>query len=214
MKRLWNTSLVAKIFLSYLAVVALLVLGSTFPPTLIRDFYISTLMSRMEQEAHLLGRVCPLSKGAEPDSICRQLAGELGSRITVIALDGRDLGDSAEPSVKMETIAAPREVIDAISPAPAAQRYSTTVGFDMLYRAFYQRGDKQERIVRIAIPFKRLRFKVIRGMRRSLIADWCSLAAGLLLAWWFSIFEQAHATLGRIFPASRRRSFPRIFFPP
>ena len=60
MKRLWNLSLVKKVFFSYFAVALLLVLGFYFSSnTLIHNFHISTLSSRMEQEAHLLGRVLP-----------------------------------------------------------------------------------------------------------------------------------------------------------
>src|SRR5688572_29690244 len=100
MKRLWNLSLVKKIFISHLAVALLLVLGIYVSTSnLIRSFHITTLSSRMDQEAHLLSRVLPFGvDGDELDAICRQFAGELGSRITVIALDGKVLGDSAEPS--------------------------------------------------------------------------------------------------------------------
>ena len=100
MKRLWNSSLVTKFFLSYLAVVALLFVGFYYSSnTLLRNFYIGSLSDRMEQEAHLLAPRGPVrSAGVTLDTICRQLAGELGSRITVIAPDGRVLGDSAEVS--------------------------------------------------------------------------------------------------------------------
>ena len=106
------------------------------------------------------------------------------------------------------------EVVDAMqSGTGSAQRYSTTVGYDMLYRAFYQRGDKQERIVRIATPLKEFD-GVIRGMRRSLIAGsgarFRGRAPARLVV--FQVFEQAHATLGRIFRQGRRRSFPAGFF--
>ena len=60
MKRLWNSSLVTKIFLSYLAVIALLFLGLYYSSNaLLRNFYIDSLSERMEQEAHLLARVVP-----------------------------------------------------------------------------------------------------------------------------------------------------------
>ena len=85
MKRLWNLSLVKKVFVSHLAVALLLVLGFYVSTSdLIRSFHIATLSSRMDQEAHLLGRVLPFGvEGDELDAICRQFAGELGSRITV-----------------------------------------------------------------------------------------------------------------------------------
>lgn len=217
MKRLWNLSLVNKVFFSYLAVALLLVFGFYFSSnTLIRDFHISTLSGRMEQEAHLLGRVLPFGvEGGELDTICRQLAGELGSRITVIALDGRVLGDSAEASVKMENHRGRPEIIDAIkSGTGSAQRYSTTVGYDMLYRAFYQRDEKQERIVRVAMPLKDFD-GVLRGMRRSLIAGLVfASVAGLLLAWWFSMYLSERVQ--RLVEFSGKLAvgdFPQDFFP-
>ena len=217
MKRFWKLNLVAKVFFSYLAVALLLVLGFYISASdLIRGFHIATLSSRMEREAHLLGRVLPFGvEGDELDTVCRQLAGELGSRITVIALDGRVLGDSAEPSTKMDNHRGRPEVIEAVQfGTGGAQRYSTTVGLDLLYRAFYQRGDKQQRIVRIAIPLKELD-GVIRAMRRSLIMGLLlASAAGLLLAWWFSNFlgrrvQRLVQFSGKI----AQGNFPQEFFP-
>ena len=217
MKRLWNLSLVAKVFYSYLAVALLLVLGFYVSASdLIRSFYVATLSSRMDQEAHLLGQVLPFGvESDELDALCRQFAGELGSRITVIALDGKVLGDSAEPSAKMENHRSRPEVIEAVkSVTGSAQRYSTTVGFDMLYRAFHQRGENQQRIVRLAIPLKDLN-GVIHAMRRSLIAGLLMASvAGLLLAWWFAKYlgerlERLVHFSGKI----AQGSFPQDFFP-
>ncbi len=217
MKRLWNLSLIKKVFISHLAVALLLVLGIYVSTSdLIRSFHITTLSSRMDQEAHLLSRVLPFGvDGDELDAICRQFAGELGSRITVIALDGKVLGDSAEPSVKMENHRNRPEVIEAInSVTGSAQRYSTTVGFDMLYRTFHQRGEKQQRIVRIAVPLKDLD-GVIRGMRRSLIAGLLlASAAGLLIAWWFSKYlSERVQRLVQFSGKVAQGTFPQAFFP-
>ena len=217
MKRLWNLSFVNKVFLSYFAVVLLLVSGFYFSSSsLTRRFYITTLSGRMEQEAHLLGRVLPFGvEGNELDALCRQLAGELGSRITVIALDGQVLGDSAESSAKMENHRGRPEMVDAIKfGSGSGQRYSTTVGFDMLYRAFYQRGEKQERIVRIAIPLKDLD-GVIRGMRRSLLMGLAlASVAGLLLARWFSNYLSSRVQrLVEFSGKLAQGTFPRDFFP-
>jgi two-component system phosphate regulon sensor histidine kinase PhoR len=189
MKRLWNSSLVAKIFLSYFAVVALLFLGFYISSnTLLRNFYIGSLSQRMEQEAHLLARVVPFDLAGLPlDNICRQLAGELGSRITVIAVDGRVLGDSAEVSEKMENHANRPEVIEAMRAGTGSSiRFSTTVRYNMLYRAFHQTGAGQERIVRVAMPLTDID-NVIHSFRQSLLAG-LALASviGLLLAWDFS----------------------------
>ena len=189
MKRLWNISFVAKVFLSYLAVVALLFAGFYFYSSRqVRNFHIATLSARMDQEAHLLGRVLPFDvEGLPMDALCRQLARDLGSRITVIAIDGRVLGDSSEPSATMENHAARPEVIEAKRiGSGTAIRYSTTVGYDLLYGAFRQSGAGAERLVRVATPLKEVE-SVIGSFRRSLLTGLIvASAAGLLLAWAFS----------------------------
>ena len=219
MKRLWNLSLVNKVFFSYFAVALLLVLGFYVSSnSLIRDFHIATLSDRMEQEAHLLGRVLPFDvEGADLDTICRQLAGELGSRITVIAMDGKVLGDSAESSAKMENHrGAARESSMRIQIGTgSAQRYSTTVGYDMLYRAFYQPGEKQERIVRVAMPLERGSTVSSARIRRSLIAGLMLASAGrtavrLVV---FQLFGPSACNDWCNFPGKiARGSFPARFF--
>ena len=217
MKRLWNSSLVAKIFFSYLAVVALLFLSFYYSSnTLLRNFYISSLSTRMEQEAHLLARVVPFDRaGIDLDNICRQLAGELGSRITVVATDGRVLGDSAEVSAQMENHANRPEVIEALRDGTGtAIRFSTTVRYNMLYRAFHQSGAGQERIVRVAMPLTDIE-NVIRSFRKSLLSGLAlASAVGLLLAWAFSRhLSRRFQRLVQFSGEVARGSFPHNFFP-
>jgi two-component system phosphate regulon sensor histidine kinase PhoR len=189
MRRLWSNSLVAKVFLSYLAVIAILFASLYYTSnTTLREFYIQSLSARMEQEAHLLGRVVPFDvHGEDLDNLCRQLAGDLGSRITVIARDGSVLGDSSEASAKMENHAGRPEIIEALRiGSGTALRYSTTVHYEMLYRAFHQSAAGKERIVRVATPLKDVE-SVIAAWRRSLIEGLAfASAAGLILAWLFS----------------------------
>ena len=103
MRKPWNNTLIAKFFLSYLAVVALLFIGFfVFTLTDLRALYIVTLGTNMEQRAKLLARVIPRSAdSSELDRVCKELAQELGIRITLIAPDGKVLGDSEEPSATM-----------------------------------------------------------------------------------------------------------------
>jgi len=217
MKRLWNSSLVAKIFFSYLAVVALLFLSFYYSSnTLLRNFYIGSLSTRMEQEAHLLARVVPFDRaGIDLDNICRQLSGELGSRITVIAADGRVLGDSAEVSEQMENHANRPEVIEALrNGTGTAIRFSTTVRYNMLYRAFHQTGAGQERIVRVAMPLTDIE-SVISSFRKSLLSGLALASAfGLLLAWAFSRhLSRRFQRLVQFSGEVASGSFPHDFFP-
>ncbi len=217
MKRLWNISLVGKIFLSYLAVVILLFAGFYFYSIkLIRQSYIETLGARMEREAHLLAQLLPFdSEGDDLDARCRELARQLGTRITVITVDGKVLGDSAEDSVKMENHANRPEVIDAIrSGFGGATRHSLTVGFGMIYRAIYQAGAPKPRVVRIAMPLKNVE-GLVQDIRRSLAAGLAlACAAGLLLAWCLSRYlSRRVARLVRFTSRLAEGSFPEDFFP-
>ena len=185
MKRRWTNSLVTKFFLSYFAVILLLFAGFyPYSSTVLRDRQIAMLSSRMEQEAHLLGRILPFDiEGPNMDALCRDLAGALTSRLTVIAVDGRVLGDSAESSLIMENHASRPEVMEALkSGSGSAIRYSTTVHYEMLYRAFYQTGAGHERIVRIATPLKIVEASINTLRRSVLVGLLLASAAGLLLA--------------------------------
>jgi two-component system, OmpR family, phosphate regulon sensor histidine kinase PhoR len=217
MKRLWNSSLVVKVFLSYFVVVALLFLSFYFSSNLLlRHFYIRSLSTRMEQEAHLLARMVPFDEaGAILDSLCRQLSGELGARITIIAIDGRVLGDSAEISEHMENHGTRPEILEAIRTGTGTSiRYSTTVKYSMLYRAFHQTGPNRDRFVRLAVPLTDID-NVIRAFRQSLLGGLAVASAiGLLLAWAFSRhlsrrFQRLVQFSGQVAAGS----FPQNFFP-
>ena len=217
MKRLWNSSLVVKVFLSYFVVVALLFLSFYFSSNLLlRHFYLRSLSTRMEQEAHLLARMVPFDEaGAILDSLCRQLSGELGARITIIAIDGRVLGDSAEISEHMENHGTRPEILEAIRTGTGTSiRYSTTVKYSMLYRAFHQTGPNRDRFVRLAVPLTDID-NVIRAFRQSLLGGLAVASAiGLLLAWAFSRhlsrrFQRLVQFSGQVAAGS----FPQNFFP-
>lgn len=191
MKRLWNNSFVGKIFFPYLAL--LLLLFAAFfliSGSLIRHFHIATLSGRMEQEAHLLGRILPLDRSGPPlDEICRDLARGPTSRITVIDPEGRVLGDSAEPSAGMENQAGRPEIAEALRTGSGTMLlYGTTERDEQLYRAFRQTSGEQTRIVRIAVPLKEIA-PVIGAFRRTLLTGLLlAAAAGLVLAWAFSYY--------------------------
>ncbi|HYA27731.1 MAG TPA: ATP-binding protein, partial [Acidobacteriota bacterium] len=125
------------------------------------------------------------------------------------------LGDSAEISAKMENHATRPEVIEAMgSGTGGAIRYSATVGYEMLYRAFYQTGAQYSRIVRVAMPLKDVD-SVIRGIRDSLAAGLLiASCSGLILAWWFSRYLSRRVQrLVQFTSKVAAGSFPQEFFP-
>lgn len=217
MKRLWNNSLAAKFFLSYLVVVALLFAGFYYSSTaILRNFYLDWLGERMEQEAALLSRLLPFDvEGAPLDELCRELTRELGSRVTVIALDGKVVGDSAEPSANMENHAGRPEVMEALKQSPgSAVRFSRIVGQEMLYRAFRQTGPNHDRVVRIATPLQKVESALSSFRQALLIGLLLASAAGLALAWAIARYlSRRYRRLVDFSGQVARGNLPQNFFP-
>jgi two-component system phosphate regulon sensor histidine kinase PhoR len=216
MKKLWRRSLFANVFLSYLAIVALLFASFyIFSSLELHKRQIAAISERMAQESRFVARILPFDQeGASLDEACRQLETDLGTRITVISPDGKVLGDSAEPSATMENHARRPEVVQALEHGSgSATRYSTTVGHEMLYRAFYQ-DNGSDRIIRLARPLTEIQ-ESLRSVRWSILSGFLLASAlGLLLAWFFSRrlthrFQRLEQFAGRVAAGS----FPQDFFP-
>ncbi len=140
----------------------------------------------MREEARVVGRLLPLgAEGASLDQICRELERDLGVRITVIALDGRVLGDSEEASAAMENHGTRPEVLQAKSSGTGASaRYSTTVRHEMLYRAVLE--PEKRRIVRLSVPLGAIE-EAEGSIRRAILAGLALFSLiGLLPAFIFS----------------------------
>jgi len=218
MKRLWNSSLIFKFFLSYLAIIALLFASFYFySEALVKDLYTSSLGARMERESRLLAKALPFElEGAPLDVLTRSLSDELGVRITIIALDGRVLGDSAEPAEGMENHVGRPEVVDALAKGSgSAIRHSTTVGYDLFYRAILQNEGSRKRIVRLAFPLADIEKRTSALGRALLIGLLTASALALLIAYVF--FRHFGRRLGRLVEFSRQvagGTIPHDFFSP
>ena len=216
MKRLWQNSLVCKFFLSYLAVITLLFSSFYFySSTITRRAYVSSLGDRMDREARLVAKTTPWASDNQAlDRLSRDLARELGARITIIGSDGTVYGDSVEPSSSMENHGSRPEVVEALATGTGASvRYSTTTGYDLLYRAFLQSQGTDRRVIRLAIPLSDIE-QVIGSLRRTLLVAFVGLSSlGLLLSYGFS--RQLSARIKRLADFARQVAqgiFPRNFF--
>lgn len=115
-------------------------------------------------EARLMARIVEraVAEGASPpaiDAVVDGAAREASARVTIIAPDGRVLGDSALSGRGLETVenhATRPEVMDALrGDTGTAMRHSGTVGVDLLYAAVPIRH--QGRIIgvaRVAFPLQ------------------------------------------------------------
>ncbi|MBM4262745.1 MAG: HAMP domain-containing protein [Deltaproteobacteria bacterium] len=189
MRKPWNNTLIAKFFLSYLAVVALLFIGFFFlAQSDLRHLYTDTVGKSLEQRARLIARILPI--GADPaalDRLAKELGKELAIRLTVVGTDGTVLADSDEPAAAMENHASRPEIREALAGGTGSSiRYSSTVGYDMFYRAFRQRAEHRQQIIRVAIPLTDID-QAIRTLRSQLLLGLLLVStAGLLLAYLFA----------------------------
>jgi two-component system, OmpR family, phosphate regulon sensor histidine kinase PhoR len=216
MKRLWQNSLVCKFFLSYLAVITLLFSSFYFySSTITRRAYVSSLGDRMDREARLVAKTTPWASDNQAlDRLSRDLARELDARITIIGSEGTVHGDSVEPSSSMENHGSRPEVVEALATGTGVSvRYSTTTGYDLLYRAFLQSQGTDRRVIRLAIPLSDIE-QVIGSLRRTLLVAFVGLSSlGLLLSYGFS--RQLSARIKRLANFARQVAqgvFPRNFF--
>lgn len=103
-----------------------------------KNSQIDNLRSNLEEEAHITAEAgLPfLVEGSDIDILAKNLGQEIEARITIIAIDGRVLGDSQEDIATMENHANRPEVIDALtSGLGESTRYSTTLYERMMYVA-------------------------------------------------------------------------------
>jgi two-component system phosphate regulon sensor histidine kinase PhoR len=128
------------------------------------------LFHRLRAEAAVAADALPWGEGPALDQACARLAGSLGVRITVIAADGRVLGESARASAGLETHADRPEVRAALAAGTGRSvRYSSTVGARLLYVARRQDEGGRLRVVRLAVPLTAVAARVA-ALRRLLLA--------------------------------------------
>src|SRR5438094_181691 len=139
---------------------------------------IETLGERLLAEARLAGEALPWTAGAPLDAACAQLAADLGVRLSVIASDGRVLGESARSSESLENHADRPEFRTALATGQGrAVRQSGTIGVRLLYTAWRQTRGEGVRVVRTALPLTAVA-KNVAHLRRLLVGG---LLAAMLL---------------------------------
>jgi two-component system phosphate regulon sensor histidine kinase PhoR len=106
--------------------------------TFVRSTQINNLRFNLEEEARITAEAgLPLLiEGSNVDILAKKLGREIEARVTIIAPDGKVLGDSQEDPATMENHATRPEVKDALSSGLGeSTRYSITLGEQMMYVA-------------------------------------------------------------------------------
>jgi two-component system, OmpR family, phosphate regulon sensor histidine kinase PhoR len=128
-----------------------------------------------------------LPAAGEWEGLAAELGGELGRRVTLIAADGRVLGDSGVPRDRLEAVenhAGRPEVRAALAGRHGHDvRHSRTVDHDLVYVAVPARRGGPVAVVRLAEPLEELGSQNAALLRLSLVAALATflLSAPLLL---------------------------------
>jgi two-component system, OmpR family, phosphate regulon sensor histidine kinase PhoR len=178
------------------AILALIVAGLLFATTMRRQTNArieNTLVAEARLAADLLGRAATPAAGASDLAAYDEEADRLGqlldARVTLIAADGRVLGDSSETVdavALMENHGQRPEVVAARSTGLGqARRYSDTLKIDMLYVAVAVR-EQPIAFVRVALPLTTIQSQLSTVLTATLAALGVALLGGALIAWIFS----------------------------
>lgn len=143
-----------------------------------------TLIAETRLAANLIGHHAS-DVPMEPDREANALGRDIAARVTLIAPDGRVLGDSAEDGpalAAMDNHGTRPEVAEArASGLGVARRYSTTIGVDMLYVAA-RTTHPSIAVVRLALPLTEInqQLQAIRAM--TAVALLAALTGALMMA--------------------------------
>ncbi len=165
-----------RILLFYVIVTPLLVvLLEFYLSNVIKNNYIEKLKDSLIKQARLIADQIP-SSPYNLDDFCRRFKEKTGARVTIIDSSGRVLGDSDEPSEKMENHGNRPEIKDAeISEVGSSMRFSKTIKKDLFYLAVAIDGNVGKGFIRLSVPLHDVEAAVNRIRMRIIIASLVAL---------------------------------------
>jgi two-component system phosphate regulon sensor histidine kinase PhoR len=184
----------ARFFLAALAsaVIALVVAGSLFAAVMrsqINQEIGATLVAQVRLAADLVTHVSPSLTESELDAEADHLGALTGTRVTLIAPDGRVVGDSSETLegvAAMENHALRPEVVEARRTGLGrAERHSDTLNIDMLYVAVAVQHPAIG-YVRVALPLTDVRHHLQTVLTTTATGLGLAFVGAALIAWLFS----------------------------
>jgi two-component system, OmpR family, phosphate regulon sensor histidine kinase PhoR len=193
-----NTSFRTKIFVASVSAAAVaLVVVAVLLSTQVRQRERGAIQQRLTDEARLIAELLPSASVADAGTLDRE-ADRLGqytsSRVTLVAEDGRVVGDSTQAIEQLATLdnhgTRPEIVAARDTGLGVSQRFSDTVGTDMLYVAA-RSTHPVVRYVRVALPLTAVGAQLAAIRNLTLMALAVAVPAALAIAWLLS------ARLGR-----------------
>jgi len=150
-----------KLFFSYLSLCLLLVLGlfAAVDHLLLKRLIEESRESLLSQ-ARLAAMLTEKQSESSPRTLAKKLGSEIRARVTLIAADGRVLGDSGVSDEQLQTVdnhAGRSEVQEARrNGIGTSLRYSSTLRTTMLYAAVRCPLQGGSGVLRLALPLERL----------------------------------------------------------
>ena len=177
-----------RIFILYGVIMVLAMLVSELYITdTVRESHIKNLADNLAVMETLIENDISFKKSTPLDDLCQQLKQKMGSRITVIALDGRVLGDSDTDSIHMDNHGHRQEVQQAaLNGVGMAIRFSDTLKYNFLYVAKkVMNGSQAEGFIRLSVPLREID-RSINVLRIKILSI---VIATLLAAGFFSLWQ-------------------------
>ncbi|HUI68766.1 MAG TPA: ATP-binding protein [Nitrospirota bacterium] len=176
-----------RIFILYAIIMVLAVLVTELYITdTVRENHIKNLGDNLAVEVALIEDDISFRTSSPLDVLCRQLKQKMGSRVTIIALDGKVLGDSDTDSTHMDNHAHRQEIQQAsLSGTGMAIRFSDTLKYNLLYVAKkIMKGSQPEGFIRLSVPLQEIdrSINVLRIKILSIVLS-ILLATGMFYLW-------------------------------
>ena len=193
-----NTSFRTKIFVASVSAAAVsLVVVALLLSSQVRQRERGAIQQRLTDEARLIADLlttAPVQDEAALDREADRLGQYTSSRVTLVAEDGRVVGDSTQTPEQLATLdnhgTRPEIVAARDSGLGVFERFSDTVGTDMLYVAA-RSTHPVVRYVRVALPLTAVGAQLAAIRNLTLLALAVAVPAALAIAWLLS------ARLGR-----------------
>jgi two-component system phosphate regulon sensor histidine kinase PhoR len=178
-----NHILFRRILISYLIIAPLLFLFlELYLSNVVRSTHISELTQGLIVQGNLVAERIPSSLPVSLDDFSRKYKEITGARITIIDVSGRVIGDSDEPSARMENHGDRPEIRDAaLSNAGSSLRFSKTMGKDLFYLAIPVQRDSDRLFIRLSVPLHDVEAAVTKTRMSIFIASFAALCIAILM---------------------------------
>jgi two-component system, OmpR family, phosphate regulon sensor histidine kinase PhoR len=184
--------LIWRLLFGYLGVMLLpLLVASWYTSNLYNKFYTGHAVTAETAHAYLIGKdLMPFLLTGDykrVDSLCKQLAHNIGIRITVVLPSGKVIGDSEKDPDSMENHSYRPEIREAIRGITGvSKRVSTTLNKSMMYVASpIKNGDSLIAVVRTSVPLSSINAALGQYHHRILFAALIMAVVAALLSFAF-----------------------------